>query len=146
MRKELTMTTLPSTPVQLTPNPQQVPQRSSISGRYADAYFKANLQNGLGTTIKTLSLVIGGLIAGFALLYALSQLVPQQGMFGATANPIGAALGFFAAIVGAAMAGIGWIFGALISSQGQLLKATLDSAVNTSPFLDDSERARMMSL
>ena len=44
------------------------------------------------------------------------------------------------------MAGIGWIFGALISSQGQLLKATLDSAVNTSPFLDDSERARMMSL
>jgi hypothetical protein len=140
------MTTLPSTPVQLTPNLQQATQRNSISRRYADAYLKANVQTGLGVTIKTLSLVIGGLIAGLALLYALPQLIPQQGMFGATANIIGAALGFVAAIIGAAMGGVGWILGTLISSQGQLLKATLDSAVNSSPFLDDSERARMMSL
>jgi|HubBroStandDraft_6_1064221.scaffolds.fasta_scaffold168550_1 hypothetical protein len=140
------MTTLPATPVQLTPNLQQAAQRNSVSERYADAYLKANFQTTLGGSVKTLSLVVGGVVAGLALLYALTQLIPQQGMFGATTNIIGVALGFFAAIIGATMGGIGWILGTLISSQGQLLKATLDSAVNSSPFLDDSERARMMSL
>jgi hypothetical protein len=140
------MTTLPSTPVQLTPNLQQATQRNFISGRYADAYLKANFQTNLGGGVKRLSLAIGGGVAGLALLYALTQLIPQPGMFGASANIIGVALGFSAAIIGAAMGGIGWILGTLISSQGQLLKATLDSAVNSSPFLDDSERARMMSL
>jgi hypothetical protein len=140
------MTTLPAAPVQLTPNLQQATQRNSISGRYADAYLKANFQTKLGGSVKTLSLIVGGIVAGLALLYALTQLIPQPGMFGASANIIGVAFGFFAAIIGAAMGGMGWILGTLISSQGQLLKATLDSAVNSSPFLDDSERARMMSL
>jgi hypothetical protein len=139
------MTTSPTIPVQMT-NLQPSAQRGSISGRYADAYLKANFQTGLGGTIKTASLLIGGVVAGLALIFALSQLVPQPGMFGASGNTVGAAFGFFVATIAAAMTGIGWILGALISSQGQLLKATLDSAVNTSPFLDDAERARMMSL
>jgi hypothetical protein len=139
------MTSSPSIPVQMT-SLQPSAQAGSISGRYADAYLRANFQTGLGKTIQTASLLIGGVVAGLALIFALSELVPQPGMFGASSNTVGAAFGFFVATIAAAMTGIGWIFGALISAQGQLLKATLDSAVNTSPFLDDSERARMMSL
>lgn len=128
------MTTLPTVPVQMASSSQQSAQRISMEGRYSDAYLKANFQTTLGGTIKSASLKIGGIITGLALLYALTN------------NTFGAAFGFLIAILGAAMAGIGWIFGTLISSQGQLLKATLDSAVNTSPFLDDTVRARIMSL
>jgi hypothetical protein len=39
-----------------------------------------------------------------------------------------------------------YVFGILISAQGQILQATLDSAVNSSPFLTDEMRAEMMSL
>jgi hypothetical protein len=39
-----------------------------------------------------------------------------------------------------------FILGSLVSAQGQILKATLDGAVNTSPFLTDEQRAQMMRL
>jgi hypothetical protein len=39
-----------------------------------------------------------------------------------------------------------WALGVVISAQGQLLKASIDGAVNTSPFLVDDQRAKIMSL
>jgi len=38
------------------------------------------------------------------------------------------------------------VSGILVSAQAQLLKATLDTAVNTSPFLSNEQRAVVMSL
>ncbi len=34
----------------------------------------------------------------------------------------------------------------IVAAQGQVLKAVIDTAVNSSPFLDDGERAAIMSL
>jgi len=39
-----------------------------------------------------------------------------------------------------------WALGVLVSAQGELLKANIDQAVNTSPFLVDEQRAQIMSL
>jgi len=114
-----------------------------MTDRYVDAYRTAKFQTGVGATIKKASLVVGGIIDGLCLINILSNL-GSQSMFGP--NLFGAALGLFGLIVATAGGAIGWILGTLISAQGQLLKATLDGAVNTSPFLEDRERARIMSL
>jgi hypothetical protein len=39
-----------------------------------------------------------------------------------------------------------YLLGVLVSAQGQILKASLDSAVNGSPFLTNEQRAKIMSL
>jgi len=41
---------------------------------------------------------------------------------------------------------ITWILGVFVSALGQLLKANIDVAVNSSPFLVDDQRAKIMSL
>jgi len=46
---------------------------------------------------------------------------------------------------GALIAFVGWVLGVLVSAQGRMLKATLDTAVNSSPFLSNAERAEVMS-
>lgn len=62
-----------------------------------------------------------------------------------TASELGGAVMVFG-IVGAAAAGLApFIGGILISAQGQVLKATLDTAVNTSPFLENEERLALLS-
>ena len=48
----------------------------------------------------------------------------------------------FAAFVGILL----FVLGTLVAAQGQILKAALDSAVNSSPFLNDPDRAEIMSL
>jgi hypothetical protein len=39
-----------------------------------------------------------------------------------------------------------YALGVLVSAHGQVLKASLDEAVHTSPFLTDADRASVMSL
>jgi hypothetical protein len=48
----------------------------------------------------------------------------------------------FAAFVGILL----FVLGPLVAAQGQILKAALDSAGNSSPFLSDPDRAEIMSL
>jgi hypothetical protein len=117
-----------------------------ITKRYNDAYTLARFQTGLGTTIKLLALIIGGFVTLVCFLYTISQSVPQRGLFGPTTNEIGMAFGFVGMVGGVLIAGIGWVYGSSISAQGQVLKAVLDTAVNTSPFLDNAGRATMMSI
>jgi len=49
-------------------------------------------------------------------------------------------------VVGPIVGFVGWAIGVLISAQGQIVKATLDTAVDSSPFLSNEERAKIMSL
>ena len=60
------------------------------------------------------------------------------------------AFGMIVAIMGVAAGGtiatVLFLLGTLASAQGQILKATLDTAVNSSQFLSDQDRARIMSL
>ena len=49
-------------------------------------------------------------------------------------------------VVGPVVGFVGWAIGVLISAQGQMVMATLDMAVNSSPFLSNEDRAEIMSL
>jgi len=55
-------------------------------------------------------------------------------------------MGFISIVFGIFAGALFYIVGVLVSAQGQILKASLDGAVNSSPFLADEHRARIMSL
>lgn len=117
----------------------ETPFASSVMARYRDAYLVARVTTGFGSVIKgigyflafiifTASLVLSGQVNGYGseslkTMYFLTGLI-------------------LAGIVGA----IFYLFGVLVSAQGQILKASLDGAVNGSPFLNDLQKANVMSL
>jgi len=51
-----------------------------------------------------------------------------------------------AILFGVLVAFVFWVWGVLISAYGQHLRAALDSAASSSPFLSDSQRADVMRL
>ena len=108
-------------------------ENASMLKRYQDGYRVAKLVNAFGQTCKTVGLVLGGLILLGCAMAA------SESSFGAVIGPIGLVLG---PIVGFA----GWATGVIISALGQMVKATLDTAVNSSPFLSNEERKEVMSL
>jgi hypothetical protein len=56
-------------------------------------------------------------------------------------------VGLVIGILVGCLAGLLWyVIGIFVAAQGQILKATLDSAVNSSPFLTDAHKAEIMSL
>ena len=110
-----------------TPPPQA---NETILVRYQDGYRVAKLINGFGQTCKVAGIGLGGLI-----------------LLGCAMAPSGSSfLVVIGLVVGSIVGFAGWAIGVLISAQGQMVKATLDTAVNTSPFLSNEERARIMSL
>lgn len=121
---------------------------SAAMKRYADGYRVARALNGFGATLKAIGL-IGGV--GFILLgLLLGQIAATQvsrSTFGLTDGAglmMSSIISF--GITGAIFALIFWILGIWISAQGQVLKAHLDSAVYSSPFLSVMDKARVMSL
>ena len=104
----------------------------SLSTRYAEAYARANAQARIGALIKTASFVVGGLIVAVSVISGL-------GIGEFTVVLIGALAGLLVGV-------IVYAFGSMIIANGQILKATLDTAVNTSPMLNNDDRAIIMSL
>jgi hypothetical protein len=96
----------------------------NLQNRYADAYLVAQMVNGTGQTVK----LVGFL---FAALVTLGGLV--------AASKMGAVVGFAGLLFGILVALPFYALGVLVSAQGQILKATLDTAVNTSPILSQDE-------
>lgn len=100
---------------------------SALMYRYRDAYSVARVVIGTGNVVKATGFVLAVflLLASFA---ARGYSVPIA---------IGAALAsglFFYGI------------GVAISAQGQLLLASVDSAVNTSTLLDNEQKAKILAL
>jgi len=104
-----------------------------IMHRYTDAYRVGGVIVGAGTVVKTL-----GLIAGLVVL-CIGALIGETNVSFRGAWVAGV-------LVGGSIWFLFWVFGVLISAQGQILKATIDGSVNNSPFLDNNQRARIMSL
>lgn len=101
---------------------------SGIMARYKDAYRIARAVTGFGDTVKVLAFVLGVIVA-----------------------VIGVAAGSIYFVVGGIALGVViglpiFILGILVSAQGQILKATLDSAVNSSPLLTKDEIRQILSL
>ena len=105
----------------------------AVKRRYADAYIVARTVDGFGLSIKVVGIVIGVIIT------LVSFAAGSKGGVGIVFTFIGIT---FAGTITTIL----YILGTLASAQGQILKATLDSAVNSSTFLTDRNRAEVMSL
>jgi hypothetical protein len=108
------------------PEPRAV-DAAGLAHRYRDAYSVARVIVGAGNGVKTVGVIVG-------ILFALSGFV-AKGSF------------VFLGLMAALTAGVFfYVAGVAISAQGQLLQATLDSAVNTSPLLDNEQKAQILAL
>jgi len=103
------------------------PQSLTVVNRYSNAYLSARAIVGFGTAIKAVGIVLAVLLVLGTLLASAQYLL--------AAIP-------FAVVIGAMF----FFWGIFVSAQGEILKATLDTAVNGSPFLSNEQRARIMSL
>ena len=130
IRAELKRMGLPEPPPTLRPVEAQA---TAVTRRYRDAYRVASVLIGLGTTIK----VVGGIVA---VLIVLAALQAGSGPFGSG----GAVLGGL--VIAAVVGGFFFVCGVIVAAQGQVLLASLDVAVSSSPFLTNSERADVMGL
>ncbi len=109
---------------------------SRLKSRYKDAYNVAQVIVGVGTAFKVLGILLG-------LAIVVTSLAGGSASGSRDAAGISLIAGIF---LGAIVAGLFYVIGTIVSSQGQILRATLDSAVNTSPHIEASEKAEIMSL
>lgn len=115
--------------------------------RYQDAYRTAKAINGLGQLCKVVGVFVGIVMIFFAVLGSQTVMRPNPSLAGVVNYQAQGNLYLISAIFfGAVIAFIGWVIGVLVSGYGQHLKAALDEAVNTSPFLSDAQRAQLMKL
>jgi|GEM_PF-676644 len=99
--------------------------------RYLDAYRIANGTILLGTIIKWGSVILAAII-----IIASATESKSQGEL-----VIASAIAF-----GIAIAIVGFALGVMISAQGQIMLATVDTAVNTSPFATMGEKAKIIGI
>ncbi len=137
-------------------NPQMPQQQlppidpDKVMGRYKDGYRVASIITGLGGFCKVLGIIFAVIVGG-GFLVAQGERAMRGGLlgggYGYRSHSFDVVVLLFICIVGA---GIVWLTfylaGVMISAQGQILKANLDTAVNTSPFLDYQRRAIVMKL
>ncbi|HEY1769386.1 MAG TPA: hypothetical protein VGG02_03925 [Chthoniobacterales bacterium] len=120
-----------SSPLDLTTNHNPTHLGLIAARRYRDGYFAAHAINGMGSGIKSLAIAIAVIMTLISFLIGSST----SAMFGLAG-----------ALLGTAIAAPLYVLGILVSAQAQLMKATMDTAVHTSPFLDSNQKAAAMSL
>jgi hypothetical protein len=109
---------------------------SSLNKRYRDGYLVVVVTDAFGKLIKT----IGFVVAGVLILVAL--FLVSQGRLGDATFALGIITLVLAVISGVSF----YMLGVLVSANAQVLMASLDSAVHSSPFLTNEQRAKIMSL
>lgn len=114
---------------------------SALMRRYKDAYIVARVTNGFGGMLKTTGIVIVVLLALIGFMVISGMRGPMD-----TTSIIEVVAVIFGIIIGIITGAWFYIIGVLVSAQGQTLKASLDSAVNSSPFLTNEHKAKIMSL
>lgn len=91
-----------------------------------------------GQIVKTICVVLAVLVFFGALITANAA-----NRYGGQFNIAALMIGILAAVV---VGVLFYLLGIFVSAQGQILSASLDSAVNSSPFLTQEQKARVMSL
>ncbi len=104
-----------------------------VMGRYKDAYFVSRSIVGIGTLVKVIGVIVG------IVLFVIQSATASYLFRSDAAIVMSFTTSFIAGLVI-------YIVGVIVSAQGQMLKASLDSAVHSSPFLDDDQRVRVMSI
>jgi hypothetical protein len=116
-----------------TASPVELSNRAAA--RYVDGYRVAKSIVRVGTIIKVL-----GVIAG--ILVVVAGLIGAANTGGSTSDT----LALTSIITGISVWFGSFIAGVVVSALGQQLKANLDSAIHSSPFLDADAKARVMDL
>ena len=109
-----------------------------LTGRYRDGYSVAMGTVRFGKLVRLGSLILGGTISIAAARF-LCDGYDGEFYFRWFRLLAGIFVGVFAGAVG-------YISGTFLIAQGQFMSALLDIAVNTSPHLQDSEKASIMML
>ena len=104
--------------------------------RYRDAYHVARATTAIGGTVKVIGIVLASLVVLVVIAIALYAF-NERGIMQVSIPAV-----VFGLIFGIPV----YVLGILVSAHGQVLKATLDSAVHTSPFLTDDQKLKVMSL
>lgn len=105
--------------------------------RYKSGYRAAQLVNIMGITAKIFGVVVGLTILGLCMPAVSGPLGGSQ------ASGLFLTLSLLCSVT---TGGFFFILGVIVSALGEHLKAALDAAVNTSPFLDLPAKARVMAL
>ncbi len=113
-----------------TPPPTDHP----LIDRYRDCHRVAGLATGFGTTIKAFGWVTGTLTLASGVVSSLNVLGPLKFVF---------AFGGF--IAAALVVLVFYVVGTVVAAVGQTLRASTDTAVNTSPFLSNEQKAYVLS-
>ena len=109
------------------PGEPMTERSSKLRNRYRDGFRAAAIIDGFGGVVKIIGFIVGTVCL----------------LGGSVAGKSGFMIGIF---IGATVCALFFVLGVFISAQGQLLKATLDAAVHTSPFLDDEEKAAALGI
>ncbi|MGA7927021.1 MAG: hypothetical protein WCA20_13650 [Candidatus Sulfotelmatobacter sp.] len=110
-----------------------------LADRYKNAYGIAAATIRLGNLVKQGALALAGAVT----LGGVVVSVPSNPIQYAPVNWFHLLCGLF---VGVVILAAGYISGAFLVAQGQFMSALLDTAVNTSPHLQDLEKASIMTL
>ena len=115
--------------------------------RFKEGYQQARFVSTIGMVSKFVAIPTGIGVAFFAIMGSETIMRPNPAMVGMANFQVQRNVFTISAILfGLLVAFVFWVCGALISAYGGHLKATLDGAVNGSPFLNDSQRAEVMRL
>ncbi|HEY0370556.1 MAG TPA: hypothetical protein VGD79_01045 [Thermoanaerobaculia bacterium] len=118
----------------------------SISSRYSDAYGFTRFLNNVGAAVQYAGLSLGSLIwlgSAASMTILPVPIAERLGNEAALIVPVFAVMGVgIGTVIGVAL----YVFGVLIAAHGQILTATLDTAVNSSHVLSDDDRARILSM
>lgn len=135
---------------QLNPNttnvrntPDKASVQSSWINRYKDAYRVGKTIYLFGSTVKVIGVIFAIFVCLISLLMGFATLA--VGEASQYLLPLGILIGFIGIIFGVFIGALLFVFGTLISAQGQLLIATLDSAVYASPFMLPESKVAAMS-
>lgn len=117
----------------------RVRRAGKLALRYKTSYELAGVLVKLGQAIRVIGFVLGGIAAICGLIAAIVQ---------ASDNEATSGLGIFLMVLlyTAIMVFLTYIYGTVIAGIGQLIQAVSDGAVFNAPFLDDDERAKILSL
>lgn len=120
------------------------PQAQVLRNRYCDAYIVAKVTVGIGGTIKIIAFILAAVIVlgSFALATLPSE---QRGSISGASGGAALIIVVFGVFYGLVVGFIGYVIGVIVSSQGQVLEATLDNTVGNSPFLTNECKAEIMS-
>jgi hypothetical protein len=111
-----------------------VPEDAARSAlvRYQQAYLVARTLVTVGGVLKGVAVLVFLLTAGVGISFAPRNFDPTRPLLCILGGVIVGALPLLASL--------------LVAASGQMLQAVLDTAVHSSPFLNDSQRAEAMSL